>query len=431
MSIARCPLTHLPTRLLLQEHIRMAINRARRNDRQVALLHIGLDDFRLVNDSLGRQAGDRVLRAVAERMEGTLPDVLVLARVAGDEFCALIADLGSDSEAVVESVAGHTRGALDEPFEVDGKAFQVGATMGASRYPADAHDDDDLFRHAEAAMRQAKDFERGSLLFYAGGTSDSLERLLLTARLRGALERDEFRLEYQPMFELPSGRVAAVEALLRWHDPRHGVVPPLRFIPSAEHSGLIGPIGDWVIDTACAQARAWLDQALEVRVSVNVSLRQFRDARFVERLGQTLRHHGVPPAQLIVEITESTAMRAAECVEPVLDEMRALGVAVAIDDFGVGHSSLGRLREMSVDVLKLDGTFLPRASDDDGNRARRLLGASLDLVEALGMTAVVEGVETPEQHELISARGTHCYAQGFHLARPMAPERIPDLLRPG
>ena len=411
----------------MAEHTRMAINRARRNDRQVALLHIGLDDFRLVNDSLGRQAGDRILRDVAKRMEGTVPDVLVLGRVAGDEFAALIADLGSDSEQVVESVAGHIRGALDEPFILDGQRFEIGATMGASRFPTDAHDEDDLFRHAEAAMRQAKEYERGSLVFYAGGTSDALERLLISARLRGALERGEFRLEYQPMFELPSGRVAAVEALLRWDHPDDGLIAPLRFIPSAEHSGLIGPIGDWVIESACAQVRAWLDMALEVRVSVNVSLRQFRDAGFVDRLGDTLRRHGVPPAQLIVEITESTAMRSAECVEPVLESLHELGVAVAIDDFGVGHSSLGRLREMTVDVLKLDGTFLPRP--EEGERAHKLLTASLDLVDALGMTAVVEGVETPAQHQLITDRGAVCYAQGFHLARPMRPERIPEVLR--
>ena len=427
MSLARCPLTHLPNRLLLQEHTRMALNRARRNDRQVALLHIGLDDFGLVNDSLGRQTGDRVLREVARRMEGTVPDVLVLGRIAGDEFAALIADLGTDSEQVVESVAGHIRGALEEPFEVEGRRFQIGVTTGASRYPGDAHDEDDLFRHAEAAMRQAKGFERGSFVLYSGGTSDSLERLLLTARLRGALERGEFRLDYQPMFELPSGKVAAVEALLRWDDPHNGVIAPMRFIPSAEHSGLIGPIGDWVIETACAQMRAWLDMALEVRVAVNVSLRQFRDPDFVDRLRSSLARHGVPPAQLIVEITESTAMRATECVEPVLQGLQELGVPVAIDDFGVGHSSLGRLREMTVDVLKLDGTFLPRPGD--GERPRKLLEASLDLVDALGMTAVVEGIETAEQRKLVDGRGIPCYGQGFHLARPMAPERIPEVLR--
>jgi diguanylate cyclase (GGDEF)-like protein len=427
MSAVRCPLTHLPNRLLLQEHLRMALNRARRNDKQVAMLHIGLDNFRLVNDSLGRPAGDKVLRQVAKRIETSIPDVLVLGRVAGDEFCALMCDLGSDSEQVVESVAGHIRGALQEPFEVDGRPFEIGATMGASRFPSDAHDEEDLFRHAEAAMRQAKDYERGSLVYYAGGTSDALERLLLTGRLRGALERNEFRLEYQPMFELPEGKLAAVEALLRWDDPTHGVIAPMRFIPSAEHSGLIGPIGDWVVDTACAQIRAWLDLAIEVRVAVNVSLRQFRDPTFVDRMGDTLRRHGVPPQQLIVEITESTAMRDSECVEPVLAALHELGVAVAIDDFGVGHSSLGRLREMAVDVLKLDGTFLPRPEDDD--RARRLLEASLDLVDALGMTAVVEGVETAEQQQMIDGRGSPCYVQGFHLARPMRPEHIPEVLR--
>jgi diguanylate cyclase (GGDEF)-like protein len=427
VSLVRCPVTHLPNRLLLEEHTRMAFNRARRNDRQVALLHIGLDGFGLVNDSLGRKTGDRVLRNVAERMESNVPDVLVLARTGGDEFAALLADLGSDAESVVESVAGHIRAAMNDPFEADGRRFEVGATMGASRFPVDAHDEDDLFRHAEAAMRQAKEYERGSLVFYAGGTSDALERLLLTGRLRGALEREEFRLEYQPMFELPSGRVTAVEALLRWDDPANGVVGPLRFIPSAEHSGLIGPIGDWVIDSACRQVRAWLDMAIEVRVSVNVSLRQFRDPTFCERVKETLQRHGVPPSQLIIEITESTAMRDAECVEPVLDDLQRLGVSVAIDDFGVGHSSLGRLREMTVDVLKLDGTFLPRP--EDGERAHKLLDASLDLVDALGMTAVVEGVETEAQRRMIDSRTLPCCAQGFFLARPMTPDRIPEVLR--
>jgi predicted signal transduction protein with EAL and GGDEF domain len=356
-----------------------------------------------------------------------VPDVLVLARVSGDEFCALISDLGTDSEQVVESVAGHMRAALDEPFSLDGTSFQLGASMGASRYPVDADDEAALFKHAEAAMRQAKDYERGSLVFYSGGTSDALERLLLTARLRGALERQEFRLEYQPIYELPERTLFAVEALLRWTDPKYGPVEPMRFIPSAEHSGLIGPIGDWVINEACAQARAWLDLAIELRVSVNVSLRQFRDAAFADRLRACLLQHGVPPHQLIIEITESTAMRDAACVEPVLDALHALGVTVAIDDFGVGHSSLGRLREMTVDVLKLDGTFLPRPGD--GPRARKLLTASLDLVDALGMQAVVEGIETPEQHDLVTARGSACLAQGFHLARPMPPGEITALTR--
>jgi diguanylate cyclase (GGDEF)-like protein len=423
--VLRCPLTRLPTRVLLHEHARMALNRARRHDREVALLHLGLDDFRLVNDSLGRQAGDRVLREAAARLAGTVPDVLVLARVAGDEFCALLADLGGDAEALVEAVAGHMRSALDEPFVVDGRSFSLGATMGASRFPVDAADEEALFKHAEAAMRQAKELERGSLVCYAGGTADALERLLLTGRLRGALDRDEFTLEYQPIYE-PGGRIFAVEALLRWEDPLQGRIEPLRFIPSAEHSGLIGPIGDWVVDAACAQVRRWLDLAIEMRVTVNVSLRQFRDPEFVARLREALARHGVPPSQLIVEVTESTAMREPHCVEPVLEDLRRLGVLVAIDDFGVGYSSLGRLRDMPVDILKLDGTFLPRSPGDE--RAARLLGASLDLVAALGMAAVVEGVETGDHERLLSGRADGCLVQGFHYARPMPAADVTRLL---
>ena len=426
-ALLRDSLTHLPTRTLLMEHARMALARAARNDRHVCLLMLNLDSFGLVNDSLGREAGDRVLRDAAGRLQSAVPDVLVLARSGGDEFCALVADLDPpEVEQVIEAVAGNMRAALLEPFSLDGRTFELGATTGVSHYPHDAQDVDDLFKHAEAAVRQGKELERGSLIFYAGGTSDALERLLLTARLRGALERDEFALDFQPIFGLPHGRPQAVEALLRGHDPERGLIEPMRFIPSAEHSGLIGPIGDWVIERACAQAREWEDLGIDVTVCVNVSMRQFRDAAFVGFLREQLKEHRLAPARITIEVTESTVMRDPGCVEPVLHELQQLGVPVAIDDFGVGYSSLGRLRDMVVDVLKIDGTFLPR--DPGDARAARLLGASLELVEALGMAAVVEGVETEAQFRFLCARGGRFMAQGFHLARPLSPEKATALL---
>ena len=421
----RDPLTRLPTRALLREHVRLALARARRQDRQVVLLHAGLDDFRLVNDSLGHDAGDVVLREAAQRLRETVSDVLVVARPGADEFCVLLADLGPDAERVAESVAGQIRAALREPFVVRRRAFELGATIGGSAFPDDAADEDALLKHSEAAMHQAKEVERGGLVFYAGGTSEALERLLLTARLRGALDRHEMTLHFQPIVRLADHEITACEALLRWQDPERGLIPPLTFIPTAEHTGLIEPIGDWVMDAACAQARAWRDGGLATMVSVNVSLRQFRDPEFGARLQDRLRAHALPAERLIVEITESTAMREPRCVEPVLEELRDVGVRVAIDDFGVGYSSLGRLRDMAVDMIKIDGAFLPRAPDD--TRAAQLVEAALQLVDALGMTAVVEGVETEDQWRFLVERGC-ALAQGFHLARPEPAEQATVLL---
>jgi diguanylate cyclase (GGDEF)-like protein len=392
----------------------------------VAVLHLGLDDFRLVNDSLGREAGDRVLREAGQRLRRSIPEPHVVARPGGDEFCVLLADLPSDGEATAETIAGQILAALSEPFDVGGTDFEIGATIGGSVYPRDASDEDALLKHADAALHQAKENERGSLVLYAGGTSEALERLMITGRLRGALERGEFALHYQPIFALPGREIVAAEALLRWQHPDQGSVPPVRFIPVAEHTGLIEPIGDWVVEQACAQARVWQDEALDVAVSLNVSLRQFRDEGFPGRLRESVTRHGVRPSGLIVEITETTAMREPRCVEPVLDALRELGVRVAIDDFGVGYSSLGRLRDMAVDVLKIDGAFLPRSPAD--TRAARLIHAALELVEALGMTAVVEGVETEEQYAFLLEHGCG-HAQGFHLARPMPAAGAGALLR--
>jgi len=419
-------LTGLPTRALLREHARLALARARRQDREVAILHLGLDDFRLVNDSLGRDAGDRVLREAGQRLRRAIPEPHVVGRPGGDEFCVLLADMSADGEAMAETVAGQILAALNEPFAIGTTAIEIGATIGGSVFPRDAADEEALLKHADAALHHAKETERGSLVLYAGGTSEALERLMITGRLRGAIERGELDLHFQPIFSLPEREIVALEALLRWQDPEQGAVAPVRFIPVAEHTGMIEPIGEWVTETACAQSRAWQDEGYDVAVSVNVSLRQFRDERFATRLGECLDTHGLRPAGLIAEITETTAMREPRCVEPVLEELRELGVRVAIDDFGVGYSSLGRLRDMSVDMLKIDGAFLPRSAED--SRAGRLVHAALELVDALGMTAVVEGVETAEQYEFLLERGCRL-AQGFHLAHPLPAGEAGELLR--
>jgi diguanylate cyclase (GGDEF)-like protein len=419
-------LTRLPNRELMREHLTHAIARARDDDRQLALLHAGLDGFRPVNRTLGREAGNAVLREAARRLRDALPDTAVLARPGSDEFCILVPASGSDGEAVARATAGQVTVALSAPFEACERSFQLGVTIGASRYPEDGEDADTLLQHADAALAEAKATQRGTLGFYEGGTSEALERLMLSLRLRGALEHDELVLHYQPIFRLPGREVFAVEALLRWKDPARGLVPPLDFIPVAEHTGLIEPIGRWVIRAVAEQCRAWRDEGIAVPIAFNVSPRQFRDPGLSEAVRDAFAAAGVDPSAAILEITESTAMREPSCVEPVLDELRALGIRIAIDDFGTGYSSLSRLQEMDVDILKVDRALLPGDGADE--RGAELAAATLGLVQGLGLQAVAEGIESDEQQRFVTERG-YPLAQGFHLARPVPAAEVVALLR--
>jgi diguanylate cyclase (GGDEF)-like protein len=422
----RDPLTGLPGRGLLGEHLALALARAERADRHVAVLHVGLDAFHLVNDSLGRAAGDAVLREAAARLRHGVDDTRTVARPHGDEFCVLVDDLGADADEAAQALTGHVLATLREPFAVEGREFELGASAGVSVFPRDGRDERTLLKHAEAAMYEAKERRRGGLVFYGGGTSEALERLLLTSRLRRAIERGEFVLHYQPMYRLPAGDLTAVEALIRWQDPHRGLVPPDRFIPAAEHTGLIRPVGEWVLEAVCRQSAAWREAGLRTPVSFNVSLGQFREPGFAGAVRAAMVHHGIEPGDLIVEITETVAMRDPVCVEPVLGELRAMGVRIAIDDFGVGYSSLARLTEMSVDLLKLDARFLPQTPAD--TRAATLTRAALQLAGALGMSAVAEGVQTAEQRQLLT--DANCpLAQGFLLSEPLPAEAMTELLR--
>jgi EAL domain-containing protein (putative c-di-GMP-specific phosphodiesterase class I) len=294
-------------------------------------------------------------------------------------------------------------------------------------HPGDAADAEALLRHAESAMRETRRADGVRMLFYDGGTSEALERLLITARLRPAIERDELVLHYQPMFRLGDvPEIAGVEALLRWEDPERGLIPPLDFVPVAEYTGLIEPIGRWVVEECCRQASAWRDAGVSVPISFNVSPRQFREPAFAEQLGERIAAHGLDPKLFMVEITESVAMRDPTCVEPILADLRRLGVRLAIDDFGAGHSSLARLRDLEVDVLKIDRGFLQKAPDD--RRATQLVHAALDLADALDMTPVAEGVETEQQQSMLSEHGC-ALAQGYHLARPLPADEMTAMLQ--
>ena len=422
-------LTGLANRSMLAEQLTGAVVRAGYAARAVGLLCLDVDDFKLVNDSLGHPVGDELLGAVAERLHTVKRHDDVLARAGGDEFFLLLTDLpGDDAEAHAISAAERIAAALSEPIAVAGVALHVSASVGVSLFPRDAGDADALLRHSDTAMYQAKRAGRAGHALYSPEGDDPLERLSLTARLRKSLDNGELELHYQPIYAIEEGerRAAAVEALLRWRDPVHGLVSPADFIPVAEHSGLIEPIGAWVVDELCRQGAHWASLGLTPRLSVNASPRELRRPDYADTFAQSLERHSIDPGRVVVEVTESVAMDEAAVPGP-LARLHDLGVGVAIDDFGEGHSSLSRLRDLPVELIKIDRSFMrdvPRRRE-----AGAIVSAIIRLAEALGRQVVAEGVETEEQLEFLAGEGCG-YVQGFHLSRPIpAVETTALLLR--
>jgi diguanylate cyclase (GGDEF)-like protein/PAS domain S-box-containing protein len=421
------PLTGLANRAQLEARLRAAVTRARRRDSGVALLLVDLDNFKLVNDSLGHHAGDRLLRRIAGRLRGAEGDAGVLARHGGDEFLLMLPDLprvGAEGAARAASQALAER--LGKPFTVAGAEFHVEASIGISIFPDDADGPEALMQHADVAMYQSKGRGRAASTVYAGVTHDPLERLSLSSRLRRAIARGELALHFQPIVWTGSGRLHSMEALLRWEDPDRGLVHPDAFIPAAEEMGLLEPIGAWVLDALAAQLAEWQGEGLAPRVSFNVSPRELHRPDFAIELGERLRAGGVDPASLTMELTESATLREPERIGPLLRELRALGLQLAIDDFGAGWSSLSRLRGMPVQMLKIDRSFLREIPDDP--EAGAIVRAVIALSDALGMTTVAEGVEQPVQQHFLAAQGCPL-SQGLLFGDAMPPAAMTDRLR--
>ncbi|MGZ4280121.1 MAG: putative bifunctional diguanylate cyclase/phosphodiesterase [Solirubrobacteraceae bacterium] len=418
-------LTGLPNRALLGEHLDLALARAQRAGTAVALLYLDLDDFKLVNDSFGHAGGDELLRQVAARLDGRCRAGDLLARQGGDEFLLLLADLDEDPVVAAQTAADGLLGVLGEPFRIGAEEFHVGASVGMSIYPRDAGDADTLLRHADTAMYQAKAAGRSVAAPYEAQATASRDRLALTTRLRRAIEGDELMLHFQPIVSPQTGAVDALEALVRWEDPDSGLVPPAEFIPIAEETGLIEPLGEWVVDAICRQHAAWRADGVRVpRVHFNVSPRELRRTDFAQRVLAQLAHHGLAPGHLAVELTETTIMRERARSEPILRTLAEAGMRVAIDDFGAGYSSLTRLRDLPAHALKLDRAFL-RGVPERPERAA-MVTAILELASALGMAAIAEGVETEHQRAFLVA-GRCPLAQGFHLGRPAPADALPAL----
>jgi diguanylate cyclase (GGDEF)-like protein/PAS domain S-box-containing protein len=418
-------LTGLPNRALLREHLEPALARARRAGGSVALLYLDLDDFKAVNDSFGHDAGDELLCQVAERLRVRRRASDVLARQSGDEFMLLLTDLSGDPNEATVAAAGGMLDTLSEPFRIGTDSFHVSGSIGISIFPRDADDAATLLRHADAAMYEAKAEGRSGVMRYEQRPTGSIDRLSLTTRLRRAVERGELRLHWQPIVSPSDGALHALEALVRWQDPARGLVAPAEFIPIAEDTGLIEEIGAWVVDAIAHQRAAWRAQGADPRVHLNVSPRELRYGYFADRMLARIAAHGQGLDGLTIEITETVAMRERERTMPMLRQLVDAGARVAIDDFGAGYSSLTRLRELPVSVLKLDRTFL--VDVPERREATAVVTAVIELAAALDMAAVAEGVETEAQRAFLVARGCPL-AQGYLLGRPAPAVEVAPLL---
>jgi diguanylate cyclase (GGDEF)-like protein/PAS domain S-box-containing protein len=428
-------LTKLPNRALLKDRIDHAVARAERRQRDLAVLLLDLDGFKAVNDSLGHAAGDTLLTAVSDRLLDSIRPTDTCARLGGDEFAVLLEDLATPGDWQV--VAGRILDSLRAPFQLDGKEIFVRASVGAALRGEAREGSDELLRNADVAMYMAKSQGKNrSELFCPTMHSEMLRRLDLEADLRRAMEHGgEFVLHYQPTVVLQTGEISGVEALVRWQHPERGLIPPLEFIPVAEETGLIGPLGEWVLREACRQTVQWdMESQGDIRreppmtISVNLSVRQLQHDSLVGMVRSVLEETGLEPSRLILEITETAVMNDHVSTIVKLQQLKDLGVGLAIDDFGTGYSSLAYLRRFPIDVLKIDRSFVDGVTE--GSQKAALLRTIVELGRTLNLKTVAEGIE--EHEELDQLRSLDCdLGQGYYFARPLDAELVGELLRRG
>ena len=415
-------LTDLPNRVLLREQLEAALVRVRRGE-QLALLYLDLDHFKEINDTLGHAVGDGLLKAVGSRLRDCLRETDSIARLGGDEFAVIQRGIEQPSDAA--TLAHRIREAVTTPFDIDGHRVLADVSIGISIAPNDATESDQLLKNADMALYGAKSEGRSTVRFFEPEMDARVKaRRTLEAELRNALERGEFELYYQPLFNLERDEICACEALLRWNHPQRGMVPPAEFIPIAEETGLINPIGEWVMEQACAQAATW---PKDITVAVNVSPIQFKNQSLVLTIVNALAASGLAAHRLSIEITEAVLMRDNDTTLAMLRDLRALGVRIVIDDFGTGNSSLGYLRSFPFDKIKIDRSFINDLSD--GADAGAMVQALTSLATNLNMTTTAEGAETPGQLERIRALGC-TELQGYLYSRPKRAAEIAALLLP-
>jgi diguanylate cyclase (GGDEF)-like protein/PAS domain S-box-containing protein len=418
-------LTGLANKNLLTDRLEHASTVAQRSGRRFGLLYLDLDRFKLVNESLGHNNGDSMLKCVAARLKAAVREADTVARLGGDEFAVLLHEL--DNPAAVSSIAQKILRTLEEPLDIGNQQVFSSASIGICIGPDDGADADTLLKNADAAMYRAKGSGRNQLCFYTEDlNANALDRLRLDADLRHALATEAFELHYQPRVSLTTGAITSVEALIRWRQPGHGLVSPASFIPLAEETGLIVPMGAWVLRTACRQMRVWRDAGLrDLRVAVNLSPRQFRQPDLIRMIAGILDDEGLEAAYLELEITEGVAMHDPVNNQKVLEDLSGRGIALAIDDFGTGYSSLAYLKRFPIDYLKIDQSFvrgLP-GDEDDENIVRSIIA----LAKTLKLTVIAEGVETEAQREFL--RRYECdEMQGYLFSKPRPAAELSELL---
>jgi diguanylate cyclase (GGDEF)-like protein len=414
-------LTGLPNRTLLEDRIAIALGGARRRKERIACLFLDLDRFKIVNDTLGHSVGDTLLQEVAERLKKWVREQDTVARVGGDEFVIMLTglQLASDAAAAAERVVD----LVTSEFSIHGHSLNVTCSVGISMFPENGMDGETLVKNADAAMYSAKQKGPNNVEFFTEDLNvQMVERLKLESGLRLALERKEFYLVYQPQMDIATEKIVGVEALLRWQNPELGLVPPDRFISIAENSGLIVPIGEWVLRTACAQARKWQDEGLAaVPVAVNVSAVQFRQDGFRDLIKNVLRETGLAPQYLELELTESLLLTNADVMFSVLRELNEMGLMLAIDDFGTGYSSLSYLRQFPVKKLKIDRSFIRNVALNPSDAA--ITTAIIGMAKSLGLKVIAEGVENEAQMSFL--REHRCdEIQGYYFSRPITASEV-------
>lgn len=420
-------LTALPNRAMLLDHLQTVLAAARAQSRMVAVLFLDLDCFKNINDTLGHDVGDSLLLDLGRRLHEHLRTHDNIARFGGDEFVIVMDDIDGPDDAGI--LAQRILDTLTRPFDIAGSQLHVGASIGISLFPADGEDSGSLLKNADAAMYRAKEAGGGGYIFYSEDMgAHALRRLTLENSLRLAVERSEFVLYYQPQVDASSGRVIGCEALLRWQHPKQGLMPPAEFIPLLEETGLIAPVGRWVLETACAQLAAWRrDGHGAISLAVNIASRQFQESGLADLVGGLLQRHQIDPRHLELEITESTLMKHTPATAETLNALARLGVRIALDDFGTGYSSLNYLRRLPIDTLKVDRSFVRDIPDDKDDAA--IAQAIVALAQSLHLRVIGEGVETPAQREFL--RGLGCeIMQGYLFGKPVPAADFARMLSP-